>query len=209
MQYEKWIRSWKSALAENFFLRSLSLLMAISLIITSYYSVRRPQRVLVIPPQVTKDFWTEESRVSPELIEQTATFISIMAGNLSPANADYNINTLIKYYLANPDRREIVEELQGQAAYIKKNNITQTFFPSMVTVDESRMQASVEGVAATSIGNVKTSQDKVSFKMRFKARNYRLWVEELYMEQAKSKKEKDKNKDKEEDRGKSAENKED
>ncbi len=58
MQYERWIKSWKSALAENFFLRSLSLLMAISLIITAYYSVRRSQRVLVIPPQITKDFWS-------------------------------------------------------------------------------------------------------------------------------------------------------
>lgn len=35
MIYDKWIRNWKSALAENFFLRSVTLLLGISLVITT------------------------------------------------------------------------------------------------------------------------------------------------------------------------------
>lgn len=169
--------------------------MAVSLIITSFYAAKKKQTVIVIPPQVTKEFWMEQDRVSPDLIEQTAVFLATMMGNLSPVNAEYNVSTLIRHYLFNRDRQDIREDLLSQAAYVKKNNITQSFFPSKVTVEENAMQASVEGVSTVTIGAVKASTEKITYRMRFRAKNYRLWVEELYMDKSQAKKDRNKHRE--------------
>ena len=184
MIYEKWIRNWKSALSENFFLRSVTLLLGISLVITTLMLSVKSQRILLVPPQMTKEFWIERDRVAPEYMEQMAVFIATLVGNLSPESAEFNVNMLIKHYL-DPARKhpEAVRELLGQAAYIKKNNITQAFFPSSISVvDTNKMKVRVEGSNVINIGTVRMSGERVSYLIRFNARDYRLYVEEFAIE---------------------------
>jgi conjugal transfer pilus assembly protein TraE len=184
MIYDRWIRNWKSALAENFFLRSVTLLLGISLVITTLMLSVKSQRILLVPPQITKEFWIERDRVSPEYMEQMGVFIATLVGNLSPVNAEFNINMLIKHYL-DPARNnpEVVRELLGQAAYIKKNNITQAFFPSSISiVDSANMKVRVEGSSIMNVGTARVSGEKVSYLIRFDARDYKLYVEEFTIE---------------------------
>jgi len=184
MIYDRWIRNWKSALAENFFLRSVTLLLGISLVITTLMLSVKSQRILLVPPQITKEFWIERDRVSPEYMEQMGVFIATLVGNLSPGNAEFNINMLIKHYL-DPARNnpEVVRELLGQAAYIKKNNITQAFFPSSISiVDSANMKVRVEGSSIMNVGTARVSGEKVSYLIRFDARDYKLYVEEFTIE---------------------------
>ena len=184
MIYDKWIRNWKGALAENFFLRSVTLLLGISLVITTLMLSVKSQRILLVPPQITKEFWVERDRVAPEYMEQMGVFIATLVGNLSPGNAEFNVNMLIKHYL-DPARKhpEAVRELLGQAAYIKKNNITQAFFPSAVSVvDAGNMKVRVEGSNVVNIGTARVSGERVSYLIRFNARDYKLYVEEFAIE---------------------------
>jgi conjugal transfer pilus assembly protein TraE len=184
MIYEKWIRNWKSALAENFFLRSVTLLLGISLVITTLMLSVKSQRILLVPPQITKEFWIERDRVAPEYMEQMGVFIATLVGNLSPGNAEFNVNMLIKHYL-DPSLKhpEAVRELLGQAAYIKKNNITQAFFPSSISVvDTDKMKVRVEGSNVMNIGTARISGERVSYLIRFNARDYKLYVEEFAIE---------------------------
>ena len=192
MIYDKWIRNWKSALAENFFLRSVTLLLGISLVITTLMLSIKNERILLVPPQMTKEFWIERDRVSPEYIEQMGVFIATLVGNLSPGNAEFNVNMLIKHYL-DPGRNnpEAMRELLRQAAYIKKNNITQAFFPSSISiVDSANMRVRVEGSNIINIGTTRISGEKVSYLIKFNARDYKLYVEEFTIES----KEKDRDK---------------
>ncbi len=175
---------WKSALAENFFLRTLSIIMAVSLIIAVLFAVQKKQRVIVIPPQVTKEFWIDQDQASPELMEQTAVFLSSLLGNISPQSAEFSVTTFSKWYL-DSGKKEIREELEAQASYIKKNSITQSFFPARTIVDDINGQVSVEGLLTTAIGSVKASSDKVIYRIKFYTKAYRLWVEELYIEKTK------------------------
>ncbi len=184
MIYDKWIRNWKSALAENFFLRSVTLLLGISLVITTLMLSVKSQRILLVPPQMTKEFWIERDRVSPEYIEQMGVFIATLVGNLSPGNAEFNVNMLIKHYLdPNHNNPEAMRELLGQATYIKKNNITQAFFPSSISiVDSAGIKVRVEGSNIVNIGTARISEEKISYLIRFGARDYKLYVEEFTIE---------------------------
>jgi len=91
MRYEKFIRDWKTALAENFFLRSLCLLMAIGLILNASI-FRANERIVIAPPEIKNPLWIEKNRVSPSYLEQMAVFFSTLGGNLSPTNAGYNVS---------------------------------------------------------------------------------------------------------------------
>jgi len=184
MIYDRWIRNWKSALAENFFLRSVTLLLGISLVITTLMLSVKNERILLVPPQMTKEFWIERDRVSPEYVEQMGVFIATLVGNLSPANAEFNVNMLVKHYLDPGSKNpEAMRELLGQAAYIKKNNITQAFFPSSISiVDSANMKVRVEGSNIINIGTARISGEKVSYLIKFNARDYKLYVEEFMIE---------------------------
>lgn len=48
MIYEKWIKEWKSALAENFYLRVICLLLAIGMIVNVLF-LRGKDRLIIVP----------------------------------------------------------------------------------------------------------------------------------------------------------------
>jgi type IV conjugative transfer system protein TraE len=133
---------------------------------------------------MTKEFWIERDRVSPEYVEQMGVFIATLVGNLSPGNAEFNVSMLVKHYLdPGSNNPEAMRELLGQAAYIKKNNITQAFFPSSISiVDAANMKVRVEGSNIINIGTARISGEKVSYLIKFNARDYKLYVEEFTIE---------------------------
>ncbi len=200
MQYDKWIRDWKTALAENFFLRSLCLLLGIGLILNASV-FKTKERIIVSPPHVTKEFWIEESKASPEYLEQMGTFFATLCGNLSPANAEYNVKVLLSY-IDPTMHADVKHDLAAQAQYIKKHNITQAFFPSSVHVDRDNGIVTVSGEVVRNIGTVRIDKEEMLMRMKFTMDNYKLSLQEFYTDYPGRKGEKEKAKEKEEEKGK-------
>ena len=180
MLYGKWIKDWRTALAENFFLRVLLLLLAIGLILNASIFERK-ERIVLTPPQLTQEFWIEKNKASPEYLEQMGVFFATLGGNLSPGNAEYNVKVLTSY-LSHGGYGGIKEDLASQALYIKRNNITQAFFPLSVRVDGDNNTVTVEGDAIRNIGTRTISREKIAFRMKFVTNNFRLLLDEFYMD---------------------------
>lgn len=180
MKFEKWIRDWKTALAENFFLRSLCLLLALGLILNASF-FKKGERVIIVPPEITKEFWIEKNRVSPDYLEQMGVFFATLGGNLSPSNAAYNVKYLSNYIP--PDvYSDIKTELASQAYYISKNNITQAFFPYAVKVIDGENRVLIEGNVIRNIGTTRISNEKMVFNIKFRVKNFKLFIEELFVD---------------------------
>jgi len=191
VQYNKWIRDWKTALAENFFLRSLCLLLGIGLILNATV-FRSKERIIISPPQITKEFWLEANKASPEYLEQMGAFFATLGGNLSPASAEFNVSTLLGY-INSPSHAEMKRDLSAQAQYIKKHNITQAYFPSAMNVDRENGVVSVTGEVVRNIGTVRIDKEEMVIRMKFTMDNYKLWLQEFYTEYpGRSKEDKDK-----------------
>ncbi len=190
MRFERWIQDWKTALAENFFLRSLCLLMALGLILNaSLFKVK--ERMVIVPPEIKQQFWVESNRASPEYLEQMGVFFAILGGNLSPSNAAYNVKFLSNY-IPSDVYGDVKTELASQAYYIVKHNITQAFFPSATNVIEAENRVLVEGNVIRNIGTTKVSQEKMVFKVKFRMKNFKLAIEEFLVDYPERKKEKEK-----------------
>jgi len=180
MLYEKWVKEWKSALAENFFLRVLCLVMAAALVVNTIF-FRNKDRIIMVPPKIEKSVWVENDRVSDSYLEQMGIFFATFAGNMSPVNAEYNAKVLAEY--TNPaSSAELKNEIVTQGAYFKKNNITQAFFPENVKVDAEKKSVSVSGPAIRYIGSTKVSQENIIMTVRFRVKDYTLKIDELYFD---------------------------
>jgi len=189
MRFEKWIRDWKTALAENFFLRSLCLLLALGLILNASL-FKRKERIIVVPPEINKQFWVESNRVSPEYLEQMGVFFAILGGNLSPSNAAYSVKFLSNY-IPSDVYGDVRTELASQASYIVKHNITQAFFPSAINVIDGENRVLVEGNTIRNIGTTRISQEKMVFNVKFQMKDFKLMIEEFFIDYPERKRQKE------------------
>lgn len=179
MRYEKWVKDWKTALAENFYLKILCILLALGLILNATV-FKKKERVIVAPPKITKEFWVESDKASPSYVEQMGVFFATLGGNLTPDNAGYNVDVLSQY-LPTDRFNEVKAELVSQATYIKKNNITQAFFPKAIKlVDEKSVI--VEGTVIRNIGTIKVSQENMVFHVKLRLNNYELQLDEFFVD---------------------------
>lgn len=185
MEYGKWVKDWKTALAENYYLKILCLLMAIGLILNaSVFKVK--ERIIVVPPKVTAEFWIESGKASPAYIEQMGVFFAILGGNLSPENAGFNVDVLVQY-LPIDRYSDLKADLVAQAVYIKKNNITQVFFPrsTKLTGENSVI---VEGTVIRNIGTVKVSQETMVINVKLRLNDYVMQLDEFFVDYPERKK---------------------
>ena len=190
MKYEKWIADWKTAIAENFFLRVLILMLAGGIIANGVF-FKKNERIILVPLGLDTKVWVERTRMSPEFLESMAVNFALLAGNLAPNNARYNVKQLLDYI--NPDRRgDVKTELMGQALYIEKTSLQQSFFPSSVKV-ERNSEAVVEGKIIRYVGSKKISSERALFRMKFVVKNYRLYLDDIFIDypDRKSRKEKE------------------
>ncbi len=193
MLYEKWIQNWKAALAENFFLRSAVILLAAGLILNATV-FRENTRIIVVPPTMKDSFWIERGKAAPEYLEQMAVFVSTLVGNLSPRSAEYNIEVLLSYI--DPDRlHDVRDDLKSQAQYIKKNNITQSFYPDSTAVAENEQSVTIDGNVTRYIGAIKVSEERIRFYVKFRVTDYNMKVTELSVDYP-NRKENERKKDK-------------
>lgn len=105
-------------------------------------------------------------------------FFATLAGNISPANAEYNAK-LLSSYLDASSFGDVKSEITAQAAYFKKNNISQSFFPKSTKIDGGRVE--IEGDVIRYIGSVKVSQEKIIVIVKFNTKGYHLKIDELYV----------------------------
>jgi len=180
LRYDKFIRDWKTAVAENFFLKVMMLFISAALVL-SLSVFRARERIVVAPPEIPHKFWVEKNKASPAYMEQMGIFFATLAGNLSPANAGYNVDTLLPYIPPNVFAG-MKADLGSQAAYIVRNNITQAFFPSSVQVLQDEDRVVVEGMSVRNIGTVKVSSEKMIYRIKLKIENFKPYLEEFYID---------------------------
>ena len=55
------------------------------------------ERVVVVPPSISKTFWVESERVSAEYLEQMAYFLLQLTLNVTPQSIDHQSRVLLQY----------------------------------------------------------------------------------------------------------------
>ena len=162
MRLSKFLERWENCLRENTFLKIAILLLSLALIANG--QLKRPVRVIVVPPEVKKPFWVEKNRVSPEYLEQLAIFLVTFNANYSPSSIDYNIKAL-RHYISPRAYARIEQELLVQKVKIKQNHIAQSFFPKKAITYHGRQTVDVLGTVYRFVRNKEIFKGKAGYRV--------------------------------------------
>lgn len=144
----------------------------------------RTHRETLIPPSISKTFWIDDDKVSPSYLEQMGQFLIQLALNRSPANAESQINELLKY-VAPSSYPELEKQLVAEVSRQKEDRISTVFYPINVSVSEDRQAVLFEGTLNTWISDklVKQEPKKYLIKFAYKGKVYINDIREVTNEQ--------------------------
>lgn len=146
----------------------LSLLCA-SLLINVIQGCERlavTEKVIILPPGITKDVWIKGNSVSEGYLEEWALYLTNLLLNVSSKTIGYQSELALRH--VSPDFSGKMQlKFARDAETLQKNNATTTFFPKEITVDEKNMTATVTGTFATFVGKEKVSAHEHTYHLQF------------------------------------------
>jgi len=136
------------------------------------------QKVVVVPPELRKEFWVAGNRVSRSYLEQVFFFVTDRLLNVSPENVESSVAAVYPFLTTDPEGLKAVQEqLQDYVKRVKKNKVWQVFYPVALHVKEN--EVIVAGVLKRGIMDqlLETKDKKVRYL--FSVRGGRLLIERI------------------------------
>ena len=148
-----------------FVLLLLSIATNIGLIALSFSAVGR-ERTIIIPPEVQKSFWVDNSRVSKDYLEQMGGWILQLETSVTPQNVKWNHEILLKYALPG-SYVKLRSQMDGAALAIARDNIATVFSPQNISVEPDRLRVTFGGILATYMGDRKIADNNKTYIIEF------------------------------------------
>lgn len=144
------------------------LMMGLTLLLAmlSIISVIGRDRVVVVPPNLTKSFWVTSTKASPDYLEQMAAFVSWLILDVSPATIEWKSDILLSY-VAPKTYGPLKSQQQLEAQRLKRLNASTYFQPQQLVVDEARQSVVVRGRLRTQINGADTTSDLKAYSVTF------------------------------------------
>lgn len=141
-------------------------------------SADRTHRETMVPPDIKRTFWVEDSKVSSEYLEQMGTFLMQLALDNTPASAEYNARMLLKY-AAPASYGELERVLLVNAKRLKEDNASTVFSPRAVTPNDKENSIAFSGVLTTFIGDKRVSELQKNYLVKLGYSAGRIYVLEM------------------------------
>ena len=115
------------------------------------------ERVVLVPPTISKTFWLDEARVSPEYLEQMGWFLAQLVLNVTPQSVDQQARVLLQY--AAPQNHGLLRaQLAAAAQRLRRDGASTLFSVQEIAVDEQGQRVGLRGQLATFIGERRVSE---------------------------------------------------
>jgi len=133
------------------------------------------ERILVMPPEIHQSFWVEGNRVSNHYVEEMALFFAHLLLDTSEASAPFHREVILRY--AQPESYGALKTqlLEDEQRY-KKEQLSTSFKPSVVEVDNKKMTADLTGDLLSYVGSKKISQNRETYRFHFHYDHGRLQI---------------------------------
>lgn len=126
-------------------------------------------KVILVPPSLSKEVWIEGSFVSPSFIEEWALYLSSVLLNMTPETADFNHSVLLKYVA--PESASLLQKkFSSDLKNFKENRIATVFKPKSVEINQtgSLSKAHIVGTLSTYVGSKRIEEVDKKYTLTFK-----------------------------------------
>lgn len=131
------------------------------------------ERVVIVPPDIKKSFWTETSRVSTDYLEEMSLFFAAQILDVCPGSAAFQRDVVLRYVdpaYHNALKKRLIEE---EETY-KTQQISTSFKPVKIEVDAARLEAKLTGDLQSFVGRERVKQTRETYHLKFAYRSGRL-----------------------------------
>ncbi|MHB1948476.1 MAG: type IV conjugative transfer system protein TraE [Gammaproteobacteria bacterium] len=159
-------------------LASGSIILNILLSLIIYYVIGF-EKVVLVPPSITREFWVSQNSVSPEYLQSMSLFLAELRFNLTPANAAMERQLFLKY-VDSSQYEKLNTNLIEEEEHLKKEHITITFYATEPPrVDPSKLIAKVTGDLQYIVGDSLQPMQHVTYQISYRLSGGRLMIRSL------------------------------
>lgn len=137
-------------------------LITIVLSIVVFY---KRERVILVPPRITKQLWVQGNQVSKEYLTEMGAYFSKLFLDLSPSTASYNHGTLLTY--ATPEAYgSLKKQFLKEGEEYSKLQLSTHFKPTEVLANPETLEVTIKGSMSSYVAgkHIRDSQETVAIQ---------------------------------------------
>ena len=155
---------------------SASLLLVV--ILESLCLLLKNQRIIVLPPEVRREFWAQGNRFSPEYLEERAVYMAHLALNVNQENHAYNSEILMRYADVNTCGY-LREKFAKHSKILKQNDASTRFDIKNIRVVPDHNKVYLTGVMNNFVGMKNVSTRRETYVVEFSVQSGRLFLKDF------------------------------
>lgn len=159
-------------------LLGLTAVLLFLLLILSSCLFFRSERVIILPPELKREFWAEGNRFSPEYLEEMAVYFLHLALDVNQTTLPYNTEMLARYSDIETGNY-LREQYEKNIKKLKQNDASTSFEVKEVTVFPDQNAVHVAGTLSRYIGSKRIKESSEVYEVIFKTYRGRLFFKEI------------------------------
>jgi conjugal transfer pilus assembly protein TraE len=138
----------------------------------------RNEKVIVLPPEVKREFWAKGNRFSPEYLEEQAVYMIHLALDVNQVSYPYNTEILMRYADVNTCSY-LREKFEKHYKTLRSNDASTRFDVKDVTVYPEKNKVHITGVMNNFVGSKPISSKQETYEVEFKIFRGRLFLKDI------------------------------
>lgn len=146
----------------------------ICLSLTVYCMIGK-ERVIVVPPVVSNEFWVASDSVSDGYLEQMTSFFASLVLNVNPSNFAKRTEQLLQH-VDSASYANVKAEMMSQGEDIKNRALTSSFHPISFQINRKSLIVEVKGELRLLSGNTPIGNGTHTYQIHYTNRNGKLFI---------------------------------
>ncbi|HQS85121.1 MAG TPA: type IV conjugative transfer system protein TraE [Alphaproteobacteria bacterium] len=140
----------------------------------------KSERIVVVPPQTTQEFWVEKNWVSRSYLEEMTLFFAVFILEMSPESASYKRDIILRNTV--PESYGALKtKLLEDERRLKKEHVATSFLPNAIKVLADKMMVEITGDLSRFVGEKRISQSRDTYAFTFLYRQGRLLIKSFQL----------------------------
>lgn len=159
--------------------RNLLLSLAAALLLINFtqslFTLFHRERIIIVPPDVRREFWIEKNKVSASYLEEMGLFFANLILESSPESAAYKRDIILRNTAAG-GYGLLKAQLLRDEEQLKKEHVTTSFQASSITVNPDKLIVNLTGDLLRFVGEKRISQSRDTYQFQFDYQHSRLLI---------------------------------
>lgn len=136
------------------------------------------ERVIIVPPVTSNQFWVAADSVSDSYLEQISEFFASLVLNVTPSNLVVRREQLLQH--VDPSTYAAVKlQLVEQETEVTRRGMSTTYHPSSFKIDRKKLLVEMKGELRILLGNAPLEYNTKIYQIQFSNHNGRLYIKQF------------------------------